>query len=124
MSKNATVSLEEALKIFESCKDERLKVRVSFWGGRSLPGNPSPIRGSLLGEVIAVSPPGAFGTVAMQGADCGIEIDLRDCRLRAFDPREPPAFGGEAVAAQFESGLEANLPGGEKFIFLFFAIGN
>jgi hypothetical protein len=121
MSKNTTVSLEEALNRFEIWKDERLKVRVSFWGGRELPGNFSPIRGSLLGEIIAVSP---AGTVVVQGSDCNVEVDLRECRFECSDPRDPPAFGGDAFAAQFELALQAKLPGGELFIFLFHTRGN
>jgi hypothetical protein len=121
MSKKASVSLEEALKIFESWKDERLKIRVVLWGGRKLPGNSSPIRGSLLGEVIAVNPP---ATVAVQGLDCSFEFDLRECRFTRSDPREPPAFGGETYAAQFELVLEIKFPGGEHVEFLFFARGN
>ena len=122
-SKNTTVSLDDALRLFSSWKEQSLTVRVSFSGGAKLPDNPSTIRVGVEGNLIGVSMPGLPGVVSVQGKDCNIEVDLRGSRLTLSDPQDT-SFGGDAFASQFGVALEAWLTNGEYCLFLAFRRAN
>ncbi len=106
-------SLENALDLFRKWKDESARVRVGFGGVTGF----KEIRVHVVGFVKVVDP---AGMVEISGNKSEIHLDLRECRFKYAEPKEPPGDLLLADIADLDSILHIDFPTGEMCIVFAF----
>lgn len=118
MPKNTALSLEEALKLFTSWKEQSLAVEVNFSGGIVLPDNPATVRTKVEGTLSRVGRAGVSSAINVEGHRCTCEVDLRSATLTLLPLTSLQLLDPSGVA--FEAALQAQLSNGEHCLFLVF----